>query len=57
MFSHMRELFSRVMFAPGILATTGQLADNFREEIARLRNIARDKSITAGLWLRPKNRT
>ena len=50
-------MFARVMFAPAILATTRQLADDSREEIARLRNIARDKSITAGLWLRPKNRT
>jgi hypothetical protein len=49
--------FTRVMFAPEILAATRQLADEFREEIAQLRIIARDKAITAELWLRSKHGT
>ena len=39
--------FARVMFAPEILASIQQLADDFKEEIARLRIIARDAAITA----------
>jgi hypothetical protein len=42
------------MFAPAILATIQQLADDFKEEIAQLRIIARDTAITAGIWLRSK---
>ncbi len=49
--------FTRVMFAPEILATTRQLADDFKEEIAQLRIITRDASITAELWLRSKHGT
>ncbi|MCK9592099.1 MAG: hypothetical protein M0Q91_08850 [Methanoregula sp.] len=49
--------FARVMFAPEILATTRQLADNFKEEITQLRIIARDTAITAELWLRSKHGT
>jgi hypothetical protein len=49
--------FSRVMFAPEILAAIQQLADDFKEEIAQLRIIARDKAITAELWLRSKHGT
>ena len=49
--------FTRVMFAPAILATTRQLAEDFKEEIAQLRIIARDASITAGLWIRSKHGT
>jgi hypothetical protein len=49
--------FARVMFAPAILATTRQLADDFKEEIAQLRVIARDAAITAELWLRSKHGT
>jgi hypothetical protein len=43
--------FTRVMFALAILATPRQLADEFKEEIAQLRIIARDKAIAAGLGL------
>ena len=50
-------VFARVMFAPAILATTRQLADDFKEEIAQLRVIARDAAITAELWLRSKHGT
>ena len=49
--------FTRVMFAPEILATPRQLADDFNEEIAQLRIIARDKAITTELWLRSRNGT
>ena len=45
------------MFAPEILATTQQLADDFKKEIAQLRVIARDAAITAELWLRSKHGT
>ncbi|MFA5332771.1 MAG: hypothetical protein WC342_10380 [Methanoregula sp.] len=45
------------MFAPEILATTRQLASDFKEEVAQLRIIARDAAITAGLWLRSKHGT
>ena len=49
--------FARVMFAPAILATTQQFADDFKEEIAQLRIIARDAAITSELWLRSKHGT
>ena len=49
--------FTRVMFAPEILATPRQLADDFNEEIAQLRIIARDAAITTELWLRSKHGT
>ena len=49
--------FTRVLFAPEILATTRQLADDFKEEIAQLRIIARDAAITSELWLRSKHGT
>jgi len=49
--------FARVMFASEILATMQQLADDFKEEIAQLRIIARDAAITAELWLRSKHGT
>jgi hypothetical protein len=50
-------VFARVMFAPEILATIQQLADEFKEEIAQLRIIARDAAISAELWLRSKHGT
>ena len=49
--------FARVMFAPAILATIQELTDEFKEEIAQLRLIARDTAITAELWLRSKHGT
>jgi len=49
--------FARVMFAPEILASIQQLADDFKEEIAQLRIIARHAAITAELWLRSKHGT
>ena len=50
-------MFTRVMFAPEILATIQQLAQDFKEEIVQLRIIAGDKAITAELWLRSKHGT
>ena len=49
--------FSRVMFAPEILATIQDLAEYYKKEIAQLRVIARDAAITAELWLRSKHGT
>src|SRR5665647_1276775 len=48
--------FARVMFAPAILATVQQLADDFKEEIAQLRVIARDAAITCLLYTSPSPR-
>jgi len=48
---------ARVMFAPVILATTQQLAEDFKEEIAQPRIIARDAAITTELLLRSKHGT
>ena len=49
--------FARVMFAPAILATIQQLAEEFKDEITQLRLIARDAAITAELWIRSKHGT
>ena len=49
--------FSRVMFAPDILATIQDLAEYYQKEIAQLRVIARDAAVTAELWLRSKHGT
>ena len=49
--------FSRVMFAPEILAPIKEFTDYYKNEIAQLRVIARDAAITAELWLRSKHGT
>ncbi|WAC04163.1 MAG: hypothetical protein OS112_06735 [Methanoregula sp.] len=49
--------FARVMFAPAILATIQELTDEFKEEVAQLRLVARDAAVTAELWLRSKHGT
>jgi hypothetical protein len=49
--------FIRVKFAPEILASLTEIAVDFREEIRRLRLIARDAAVTAELWLRSKHGT
>ncbi len=49
--------FARVMFAPAILASVQELADDFKSEIGQLRIIARDAAITAEIWLRSKHGT
>lgn len=50
-------VFARVMFAPMILASMQDLTDYFKEEIARLRIIARDAAVMPELWLRSKHGT
>jgi len=49
--------FTRVMFAPEILATIHELAEYYKQEIAQLRIIARDAAVTAELWIRSKHGT
>lgn len=49
--------FARVMFAPQILASIVEIADDFKDEITQLRIIARDAAIKAELWLRSKHGT
>ena len=49
--------FARVMFAPQILASIVEIADDFKDEITQLRIIARDAAIRAELWLRSKHGT
>ncbi|MFA4860104.1 hypothetical protein [Methanoregula sp.] len=49
--------FVRVMFAPAILATIQELADDFKDEIGLLRIVARDAAITAEIWLRSRHGT
>ena len=49
--------FTRVLFAPEILASIQQLGTDFKDEITQLRIIARDAAITAELWLRSKHGT
>jgi hypothetical protein len=49
--------FSRVMFAPKILAGIHELADYYKKEIAQLRLIVRDAAVTAELWIRSKHGT
>ena len=47
--------FARVMFAPQIMAAIAEIAEDFRDEITKLRIIARDACITAELWLRSRH--
>lgn len=49
--------FIRVMFAARILGAANEIADEFRDEIAQLRLIARDAAVSAELWLRSKHGT
>jgi len=49
--------FARVMFAPAILASTRELADDFKSEIGQLRIVARDAAIAAEIWFRSKHGT
>ena len=44
-------------FAPKIPATIQQMADEFKEEIAQIRLIARDAAATAKLWIRSRHGT
>jgi hypothetical protein len=45
------------MFAPQIMAAITEIAEDFRDEITKLRIIARDACITAELWLRSRHGT
>jgi len=45
------------MFAPQILVAIKQIAGDFKDEIDKLRIIARDAAISAELWLRSKHGT
>jgi hypothetical protein len=49
--------FASVMFAPKILAQVPELAEYYRNDIARLRLIARDAAITIELWIRSRHGT
>ena len=47
--------FIRVMFAARIFGAANEIADDFKNEIAQLRIIARDAAVSAELWLRSKH--
>ncbi|MDO9326016.1 MAG: hypothetical protein Q7T80_13785 [Methanoregula sp.] len=49
--------FIRVMFASRILGAVSEIGDDFKDEIDQLRIIARDKAVSAELWLRSKHGT
>ncbi len=49
--------FIRVMFAARILGAASEIADDFKDEIAQLRIIARNAAVSAELWLRSKHGT
>ncbi len=49
--------FIRVMFAARIFGVVSEISDDFKDEIGHLRIIARDKAVSAELWLRSKHGT
>ena len=49
--------FVSVMFAPKILATIPELVEYYKQDLARLRLIARDAAVTAELWIRSRHGT
>lgn len=49
--------FVTVMFAPKILATIPELAEYYKNDLARLRLIARDAAVAAELWIRSRHGT
>ena len=49
--------FIRVMFASRIIGAVSEIGDDFKDEIGQLRIIARDKAVSAELWLRSKHGT
>ncbi|MEI7857241.1 MAG: hypothetical protein WCH85_07040 [Methanomicrobiales archaeon] len=49
--------FIRVMFAARIFGAVSEITDDFKDEIEQLRIIARDKAVSAELWLRSKHGT
>lgn len=49
--------FAGIMFAPKILAPLPELADYYKNDLARLRLIARDAAIAIELWIRSRHGT
>ncbi|MEN6442170.1 MAG: hypothetical protein ABFC71_00260 [Methanoregula sp.] len=49
--------FVRVKFAARILETISHIAEDFQDEIRRLRAVARDAAISLELWLRSRHGT
>lgn len=49
--------FAGIMFAPRILASVVELAEYYKNDLARLRLIARDPAITIELWIRSRHGT
>lgn len=56
-FSKIPVSYIRVGFAPEILASLAEISADFKEEIRRLRLIARDAAITVELWIRSRHGT
>jgi len=49
--------FTSIMFAPKILASIQELAEYYKNDLARLRLIARDTAIAIELWIRSRHGT
>jgi hypothetical protein len=49
--------FAGIMFAPKILASIPELAEYYKNDLARLRLIARDAAVRAELWIRSRHGT
>ena len=49
--------FASIMFAPKILASIQELAEYYKNDLARLRLIARDTAIVIELWIRSRHGT
>ena len=50
-------VFASIMFAPKILAPVPELAEYYRNDLARLRVIARDTAVVIELWIRSRHGT
>ncbi|PKL65105.1 MAG: hypothetical protein CVV32_06050 [Methanomicrobiales archaeon HGW-Methanomicrobiales-3] len=50
-------VFASIMFAPKILASIPELAEYYKNDLARLRLIARDAAVTLELWIRSRHGT
>ena len=50
-------VFARIRFAPKILASVPELIEYYKNDLARLRLIARDAAVTIELWIRPRHGT
>lgn len=49
--------FIGIMFAPKIIAAIPELAEYYRNDLARLRLVARDAAIAIELWIRSRHGT